>query len=97
MKSEQPVVLKPFPYKNFFLPIIIICNAFLFGGYFYYVTPFEKIINPHRYYIKQFVDSLPSDVQTKMKRDAELLGMDIYEYNMKMCGEDLSYFEWLRI
>lgn len=83
--------------RNLFLVSLFILSFFIFVHILNEVFPIEKILFPHRYYIKKFVDSLPHEVQLKMKNDAAEQGIDIYEYNMKMCGEDLSYLEWLRI
>ena len=65
----------------------------------YYPIPiFEKVVDPHMYYIKEFVHSLPLEVQDKMSQNAEALGIDIYEYNMQMCGYSPdSYWDWWKI
>lgn len=52
---------------------------------YYPVAALEGVIDPHMYYVRQFVHSLPDDVQQAMQKDAKALGMDIYEYNLQMC------------
>lgn len=75
-----------------FLFLLLTVLSF-FGSY--PVPIFEKVVDPHMYYIKDFVHSLPVEVQNQMKKDAADLGLDIYEYNLQICGyKPESYWEW---
>lgn len=62
----------------------------------YYPVPyFEKIVDPHMYYIREFVHSLPPDIQEEMTEKAASLGLNVYEYNLQMCGyTSRTYLDW---
>ena len=73
--------------------VVVLMFFSLFG--LYPIPLFEKVVDPHLWYIKDFVHSLPPEDQADMSEKAQALGMDIYQYTMQMCGyQPDSYWAW---
>lgn len=85
------------PFSIFFLNLSFLLVGFYFStlGVFADLSlEVERFTDPHMYYVRNFVDSLPEAVQKKMKEDAGVFGMNIYEYNLQMCSATDEDFSW---
>lgn len=76
---------------------IAFCFILLWAlGYYYAIYPIgmvEQYIDPHMYYIRQFVHSLPPEIQADMTIKATAMDLDIYSYNLQMCTVSDDYFK----
>lgn len=81
----------------FIIGFTLSLSGFLNFSFVQFSMEVERFTNPHMYYVRSFVESLPLHVQEKMRVDAKAMGLDIYEYNLQMCSASDEDFSWWSI